>query len=97
MVSEVFPLHIRGSAIGAAVVVNFLTNLVMTSTYLSMASALTTQGNFILYAGISAASIVYVWFLVPETKGKSLEQIQQMLQGAGDEGEAVCEGNVQGV
>eukprot|EP00658_Telonema_sp_P-2_P025909 TRINITY_DN20447_c0_g1_i1.p1 TRINITY_DN20447_c0_g1~~TRINITY_DN20447_c0_g1_i1.p1 ORF type:complete len:428 (+),score=93.91 TRINITY_DN20447_c0_g1_i1:369-1652(+) len=80
MVSEVFPLHIRGTAIGAAVVVNFASNLGMTYSYLPVKEALTTQGNFWMYAAISVVAILFVQLCVPETKGKSLEEIQGMLQ-----------------
>ena len=37
------------------------------------------MGTFYLFAGMSAVSFVFVWFLLPETKGKTLAQIHQML------------------
>ena len=76
VVSEVFPLHARGAAIGAAVAINFGTNLLMTYSYLSLEKLFTTPGNFLLYAVLTLLSIVFIHSWVPETKGKTLEQIE---------------------
>jgi len=76
MVSEVFPLHARGTAIGAAVAINFGTNLLMTYSYLTLEKLFTTPGNFLLYAILTLLSIAFIHSWVPETKGKTLEQIE---------------------
>ena len=80
MVSEVFPQQIRGTAIGAAVVVNFGVHLGVTYSYGYLKDAITTQGTFWMFAGFCVLSIAFVFVCVPETKGRSLEQIQDEMR-----------------
>jgi SP family arabinose:H+ symporter-like MFS transporter len=51
--------------------------LLVTSTFLSLVNALTVSGAFLLYAGISAAAFIFIWRAVPETKGRTLEEIER--------------------
>jgi MFS transporter, SP family, arabinose:H+ symporter len=52
--------------------------LAVTLTFLSIVQALGASAAFLLYALLSLVTFVFVWFLVPETRGRSLEEIQQM-------------------
>eukprot|EP00658_Telonema_sp_P-2_P061012 TRINITY_DN49775_c0_g1_i1.p1 TRINITY_DN49775_c0_g1~~TRINITY_DN49775_c0_g1_i1.p1 ORF type:complete len:239 (-),score=63.89 TRINITY_DN49775_c0_g1_i1:101-817(-) len=79
VISEVFPLHVRSSALGCAVFVNFGANLGMTYSYLPLMDAVGTAGMYWVYMGMCLVSLVYIWFLVPETKSKTLEQIEDTL------------------
>lgn len=50
-------------------------------TYLPISKAITTSGSFYLYAVVSALSAVWIYFFVFETKGRTLEEIQDLLKG----------------
>jgi len=87
IISEVFPLHLRTRALSAAVTVNFGFNLLMTFTLKPLQEAFNSlqpgKGQsylFLLYSVLTVASIFFTYFFVPETKGKSLEEIQALLQ-----------------
>jgi len=51
--------------------------LLVTLTFLSLVNALTAPGTFLLYAAVSFAAFLFVWRLVPETKGRTLEEIDR--------------------
>lgn len=78
MISEIYPLKIRGRAMSTATVVNWGMNLVVAITFLSLIQLLGTPGTFWLYGIISIIAIIFVYFRVPETKGRSLEEIEKM-------------------
>jgi hypothetical protein len=50
-------------------------------TYLPISKAITTAGSFYMYAVISALSAVWIYFFIFETKGRTLEEIQDLLRG----------------
>ena len=86
MISEVFPLRVRSRALSAAVAVNFGFNLLMTSSLPPLQRALDAlhpgkgqAGLFLLYAAFCVVSLLFVRACVPETKGKTLEQIQTLI------------------
>lgn len=78
MISEIYPLKIRGRAMSTATVVNWAMNLLVAITFLSLIQLLGTSGTFWLYAVVSILAVVFVYLRVPETKGKSLEEIEKM-------------------
>lgn len=79
MISEIYPLSVRGPAESIASVVNWGTNFLISFTFLSLVSILGRSGTFWLYAALGIACVVFVYFRVPETRGRSLEQIQMQL------------------
>lgn len=81
MISEIFPLKIRAKALSIAVVTNFGTNIIVSFTFLNLFHALGGQGLFLLYGCIAVGAWFFIFFLVPETKGKSLEEIEEMFFG----------------
>lgn len=81
MISEIFPLGVRGSALSTAAIVNFSSNITMTLTQTALMNALTPAGLFFVYLALSVVSIFFVKVVVPETKGKTLEEIEQQLTG----------------
>jgi MFS family permease len=81
MISEVFPLKVRGAALSLAAVVNFGSNILMTLTSQVLQDALTPAGVFFGYLILSLASLAFVESAVPETRGKTLEEIERMLTG----------------
>lgn len=79
MISEIYPTSIRGRAESLASIVNWGMNFVISFTFLSLVSAITRAGTFWLYAALGIAGIIFAFVRVPETRGRSLEQIQQQL------------------
>eukprot|EP00928_Gymnodinium_smaydae_P022437 TRINITY_DN18842_c1_g7_i3.p1 TRINITY_DN18842_c1_g7~~TRINITY_DN18842_c1_g7_i3.p1 ORF type:complete len:397 (-),score=91.18 TRINITY_DN18842_c1_g7_i3:152-1342(-) len=79
MMSEVFPLRVRNAALSLVVMTNFVFNILTTATLTVMQEALTPGGLFLAYSAMCVVSIFFVAFVVPETKGKTLEEIEQML------------------
>ena len=83
VMSEIFPLKARGPASSLATLSNWLLAFVVTKTYSSLASGLTIQGTFWFYSGCSLLGFVFVFFVMPETKGKTLEEIEAMFNKGG--------------
>jgi sugar porter (SP) family MFS transporter len=82
MIAEIFPLRVRSSAMSLSTVGNWSSNFIVSSFFLSLTSAITRQGTFWLYAGFGVIALVYFIARVPETKDRSLEQIESDLQTA---------------
>jgi SP family galactose:H+ symporter-like MFS transporter len=76
LISEIYPLSVRGAAMSAVTVTNWAMNLAVAVTFLTLVGALGHAGTFWLYGAIAVAAWVFFYLLVPETKGKSLEQIE---------------------
>jgi SP family galactose:H+ symporter-like MFS transporter len=75
LISEIYPLVIRGRAMGLATVSNWLSNLAVTLTFLSLVAAWGRANVFWLYAAIGCAGWFFMWRFVPETRGRTLEEI----------------------
>ena len=76
IISEIFPQGIRGRAMGIAVFANWLCNYIVSLTFLSMLEVLGNGQTFWLYAAICLLGLWFVYKMVPETKGKTLDEIQ---------------------
>ena len=74
--SEIYPLHVRGRAMGVAVCINWVSNFIVTTTFLNLINVLGKSGTFWLYGLIGALGLYFVKAKVPETKAKSLEEIE---------------------
>jgi len=81
LISEIFPNRIRGAAVSVAVAALWIACFALTYTFPMLNSLLGASGTFWLYAAICAGGFVFVATMVPETKGKSLEQIERELVG----------------
>jgi len=80
LLSEIFPLKIRGAAMGIATVLLWGANFVVSLTFPILLEALGVGYLFLGYALISVAAFFFVYFFVTETKGRSLEKIEADLQ-----------------
>ncbi|KAH0699049.1 hypothetical protein KY284_013264 [Solanum tuberosum] len=76
--AEIFPLRYRGLGVGIGVAVNRLMNATVSMTFLSMMSAMTIAGTFFMFAGISIIALIFFYYFLPETKGKSLEEMEAL-------------------
>ena len=77
VISEIYPLSVRGIAMSAVTAVIWATYLIVTLTFLSLIDLLGRPDTFWVYAVLCVASFVYVYFSMPETKGLSLEEIEE--------------------
>ncbi|KAK3102302.1 hypothetical protein FSP39_010349 [Pinctada imbricata] len=73
--SEIYPLWARGTAISIATAVNWLANLLVSLTFLTLLETITRYGTFYLFAGISSVGFVVIFCILPETKNKTLEEV----------------------
>lgn len=80
-VSEIFPLRVRAQAVGLCVVTNRLVSGVVALTFLSISQAITPAGTFFLYGSIVFLSIIFFAVFMPETKGKTLEELALIFEG----------------
>jgi MFS transporter, SP family, galactose:H+ symporter len=76
LIAEIYPLKIRGLAEGTAATFNWGSNLIVSLTFLTLVEKLGASSTFILYAFASVASWLFAYYLVPETKGHTLEEIE---------------------
>jgi sugar porter (SP) family MFS transporter len=81
LISEIFPNRVRGVAVSIAVSALWIACFVLTFTFPVLNRALGPSGTFWLYAAICFAGFVFVKRCVPETKGRSLEEIEHLLVG----------------
>ncbi|KFV59717.1 Solute carrier family 2, facilitated glucose transporter member 6, partial [Gavia stellata] len=76
LMSEILPLKARGVASGLCVVVSWLTAFTLTQFFLRVVEAFGLEVPFLFFAVICAGNILFTGCCVPETKGRSLEQIE---------------------
>ena len=76
IISEVFPLGIRGRAMGIATFVSWVCNYLVSLTFLTLVETIGSASTFWLYAVICLAGLWFSWKMVPETKGKTFDEIQ---------------------
>lgn len=76
LISEIYPLRIRGVAMGIATMSNWAFNLLVAFTFLILLNDLGPAYTFWLYALLSVGAFAFSYRLVPETKGRELEQIR---------------------
>lgn len=77
VITEIFPNAVRGRAASLATVALWVACTVISFTFLSLVKAAGLAGAFGLYAVLSALTFGFVWRAVPETKGRTLEEIEQ--------------------
>lgn len=80
LISEIFPNTIRSQAVAIAVAAQWISNFLVSATFPSL-SAWSVGGTYCLYALMSLASALFVWRWVPETKGKTLEDMSALWTG----------------
>ncbi|RDX75571.1 Polyol transporter 5, partial [Mucuna pruriens] len=74
--SEIFPLRLRAQGMAAGVVVNRTTSGVLSMTFLSLSKKITIGGAFFLYAVITTIGWIFFYIVLPETRGKTLEEME---------------------
>ncbi|PIN19983.1 putative transporter (major facilitator superfamily) [Handroanthus impetiginosus] len=74
--SEIFPLRLRAQGCGMGVAVNRFTSGVLVMTFISLYKAITIGGAFFLFTGIGIVGWVFFYTLLPETQGRTLEEME---------------------
>ena len=77
LISEIFPNKIRSQAIAIAVAAQWAANFFISSTYPPMME-FSSGGTYLFYGIMSILSAIFVWKMVPETKGKTLEEMENI-------------------
>ncbi|XP_036185502.1 solute carrier family 2, facilitated glucose transporter member 8 isoform X5 [Myotis myotis] len=81
LMSEIFPLHVKGVATGVCVLTNWLMAFLVTKEFSSLMEVLRPYGAFWLASAFCVGGVLFTVFCVPETKGKTLEQITAHFEG----------------
>jgi SP family myo-inositol transporter-like MFS transporter 13 len=76
--SEIYPEAYRGMCGGMSATVNWISNLIVAQTFLSIVGLVGTGVTFLIIAGIAVLAFIFVALYVPETKGLSFEQVEQL-------------------
>jgi sugar porter (SP) family MFS transporter len=85
MISEIFPLQMRGPAMAVCTMFNWGLNFAISYTFLTLTDVITKQGTFWLYAFFGVCAVIFFLTVVPETKDRSLEEIQSDLGAEADQ------------
>ena len=76
VIAEIYPLHVRGLAMGVASSANWVANLLITMTFLSLLESLGPSNTFLCYDFVCLLSFVFCYRFLPETAQESLEEIE---------------------
>ncbi len=76
MIAEIYPLKIRGGAEGIAAGANWAANFLVSLTFLTLVQMFGPSQTFWLYGVLSVAAWIFSYYWVPETKGRTLEEIE---------------------
>ncbi|CAN8286670.1 unnamed protein product [Cochlearia groenlandica] len=76
--SEIYPQQYRGICGGMSATVNWISNLIVAQTFLSIAEAAGTGTTFLILAGIAVLAVVFVIVFVPETQGLTFSEVEQI-------------------
>ncbi len=82
IISEIYPLGVRSRAMSVATIANWAANFVVSYFFLQLTGLIGKPGTFWLYAGFGVVAVIYFALKLPETKGKSLEEIETELRGS---------------
>jgi major inositol transporter-like SP family MFS transporter len=77
--AEVFPLHMRGLGIGISAFFGWTTNGFLALFFPSLVAGIGITGSFFLFAAIGVGALLFVWTQVPETRGRSLEALEEVV------------------
>jgi sugar porter (SP) family MFS transporter len=79
LISEIYPVKIRGQAMSMATMANWGANFVVTISFLTLLGVLGDAGTFFLFTGLTIVALAYFQWQVPETKNRTLEDIERDL------------------
>ena len=80
MLSEMYPLSVRGPAMAIGSTACWIFTVTVTFTFPPLVGAIGAANTFFLFTGVCGLSLIWQYYYVPETRGKSLEEIETMLK-----------------
>jgi len=78
LISEIYPVKIRGHAMGLSLAVNWAANFFLAFIFLDLVAHVTLSGTFLIYALVAIVAFWFTYRYIPETRGKTFEEIQQL-------------------
>ncbi|KAL1805791.1 hypothetical protein ACET3Z_028859 [Daucus carota] len=78
--SEIYPLRYRGLCGGIAATANWISNLIVAQSFLTLTQAIGTSWTFLIFGVMSVLALFFVLIYVPETKGLPIEEVEKMLE-----------------
>lgn len=75
MLAEIFPLRVRGKVMGMAVFANWMANFLVALVFPPLQEALHGK-TFFIFALINLGTVLFYWKFIPETRGRSLEELE---------------------
>ncbi|KTG02280.1 hypothetical protein cypCar_00016317 [Cyprinus carpio] len=81
VMSEIFPTRVRGLGSALCVLTNWTCAFIVTKTFQNLMDAISSAGTFWMFSGLCALNVIFTAIFVPETKGKTLEEIQARFKG----------------
>jgi SP family arabinose:H+ symporter-like MFS transporter len=84
VISEIFPTRIRGRAMSLATLTLWVACYLVSQTFPMLVERIGAGNSFLVYAAMSLMSLVFIVWLLPETKGRTLEEIQHDWQTSAD-------------
>ena len=78
--AEIYPQHVRATCMSVATAANWSANLLVSLTFLHLEDAITKPGAFWFYAAVGCAGAVWLGVAMPETAGKSFDQIEALFR-----------------
>ncbi|HDS08493.1 MAG TPA: MFS transporter, partial [Bacteroides sp.] len=81
VLSEIFPNRVRGAAMSLATTTLWIGSFLLVILFPALNKALGTHGTFWLFAGICFLGFLFILRKLPETKGRTLEEVEEMLTG----------------
>lgn len=78
VINEIFPNRVRGRAVAVATAVNWGSAWLVSQFFLTLIDSIGNSATFYLFGGFSVLAYIWIWKTVPETKGRSLEEIQEI-------------------
>lgn len=77
LISEIYPVRVRGTAMSIATIANWGANFVVAVSFLTLLNAISNAGTFVLMGFFTVVALGYFWRKVPETEGLTLEGIER--------------------
>uniref|UniRef100_A0A336LS95 CSON014628 protein n=1 Tax=Culicoides sonorensis TaxID=179676 RepID=A0A336LS95_CULSO len=77
MVSEIYPNKTRGLACGITAAINYIMYFISTKTYYDLETSISLFGVITLYVVVAFLGTIFVYFFLPETEGRTLEEIEE--------------------